>query len=56
MVEKRTHNHADLVRHYSELILEERRKLEEALAAISEYADQLRRVADDAARRLLTRD
>jgi hypothetical protein len=49
-------NPADLVKHYTDLIIEERRKLEEALAAISEYANQLRRVADDAGQRLLTRD
>jgi len=49
-------NPADLVKHYSDLIMAERAKLEEALANIAEYANQLRRVADDAGRRLLTRD
>ena len=53
---KRTHNPADLVKYYSDLILQERAKLEECLAAISEYADQLKRVAADTQRRLLTRD
>jgi hypothetical protein len=56
MIDRRSvKNPADLVKYYSDLIMEERRKLEEALAAISEYADQLRRVAEDAGQRLISR-
>lgn len=53
---KREQNPGDLVKYYSDLIIEERRKIAESMAAISEYADRLRRVADDTERRLLTRD
>lgn len=56
MADARSRNPADLVKHYSDLIMEERRKLEESLAAITEYAEHLRRVAQDAQQRLLTRD
>jgi ubiquinone biosynthesis protein UbiJ len=56
MIDKRARNPGDLVKYYSELIMEERRKIAESMAAIAEYADQLRRVADDTERRLLTRD
>jgi hypothetical protein len=56
MVDARSKNPAELVKYYVELIQDERRKLEEALAAISEYAAQLKRVTDDTAQRLLTRD
>lgn len=56
ITKQRTANPAEAVKHYSELILEERRKLEEAMAAIAEYAEQLRRVASDSEQRLLTRD
>jgi hypothetical protein len=52
----RTQNPADLVKYYTDLIVGERRKIEESLAAIAEYADQLRRVCNDAGQRLLTRD
>ena len=55
MVDKRTHNPADLVKHYTDLINEERLKMEECFANIVEYADQLRRVADDARQRLIAR-
>jgi len=56
MAAARNRSHADLVKHYTDLILEERHKLEEALAAIAEYAEQLRRVTEDAGQRLLARD
>jgi hypothetical protein len=56
MTDKRMTNPADMVKHLTDLILDERRKLEEALANISEYSEQLRRVASDTERRLLTRD
>ena len=56
MTNMRSRNPADLVKYYIELISEERQKLEESLAAITEYAEQLRRVAHDAQQRLLTRD
>ena len=58
MAERRAsaQSHPDLVKHYTDMIMDERRKIEEALAAISEYAEQLRRVTTDAERRLLTRD
>lgn len=49
-------SHADLVKHYTDLIVQERKNIEESLAAISEYSEQLRRVTDDAGRRMLTRD
>ena len=49
-------SHPDLVKHYVDLIQEEREKLEECLKAITEYAEQLRRVTADATQRLLTRD
>jgi hypothetical protein len=53
---QRSTNPADVVTHYTELIMQERVKIAEAMANISEYADKLRRVADDTERRLLTRD
>jgi len=56
MAVARNRSHADLVKQYTDLILEERGKLEAALAAIAEYAEQLRRVTEDAGQRLLTRD
>jgi len=55
MVDQRTKNPADLVKYYSDLIMEERGKLEASLAAIVEYAEQLRRVASDAGQRLISR-
>jgi hypothetical protein len=55
-MDAKSKNPADLVKYYTDLILEERRKLEESLAAISEYANQLRRITDDTGRRLLSRD
>jgi hypothetical protein len=55
MADTRGRNPADLVKHYTDLIMAERVKLEEALAAIAEYADQLRRVAEDAGRKLIGR-
>jgi hypothetical protein len=56
MPDARSRNPADLVKYYTDLILDERRKLEEALAAIAEYAEQLRRVTEDAGRRLIARE
>jgi hypothetical protein len=56
MVDARNRNPADLVKYYTDLITAERAKLEESLAAISEYADQLKRVTTDTYQRLLTRD
>ena len=56
MADRRQHNPADLVSHLSEMIAEERRKIAESMAAISDYAEQLRRVADDTGQRLLTKD
>jgi hypothetical protein len=53
---RHSQNPADLVKYYTDMIVAERIKIEEALAAIAEYADQLRRVAADAGQRLLTRD
>jgi hypothetical protein len=55
MVDARSRNPADLVKYYVDLIQEERHKLEECLAALTEYADQLRRVTQDAQQRLLER-
>ena len=55
-IDLRKNNPADMVRQLTEAINVERQKLEEALANISAYAEQLRRVAEDAGRRLLTRD
>jgi hypothetical protein len=55
MVDARSRNPADLMKYYTDLIMEERRKLEECLANIAEYANQLQRVAHDAGQRLLTR-
>jgi len=49
-------NPADLVKYYSDLIIDERRKIYESLAAIAEYADQLRRVTSDAGQRLIARE
>ena len=53
---ERSRNPADAVTHYTRLIVEEQRKLQESLAAIAEYAEALRRVTEDTGRRLLTRD
>jgi hypothetical protein len=53
---RRSGNPADLVKYYTDLINDERRKIEEAFAAITEYADQLRRVGQDATQRLLSRE
>lgn len=55
-MDKRSQNPADIVVHYTELIMQERRKIAESMAAISEYADKLRHIADDTERRLLTKD
>jgi hypothetical protein len=55
MADARSRNPADLVKYYTDLILASRAKLEEALAEIAEYAEQLRRVADDAGRKLISR-
>jgi hypothetical protein len=55
MAERRTPNPADLVKYYTDLISAERIKLEDCLAAISEYAEQLKKVADDTGRRLIGR-
>jgi hypothetical protein len=49
-------NPADLVKHYTDLIVESRLKLEEALAEIAEYAKQLQRITSETHQRLLTRD
>jgi hypothetical protein len=56
MADRRTHNTADAVAHLTNLIMEERRKIADSMAAISEYADQLSRLSEDTERRLLTRD
>lgn len=56
MIDKRAQNPGDLVTYYSDLIIEERRKIAESMSAIAEYAERLRRVADDTERRLLTKD
>jgi hypothetical protein len=51
----RNANPADLVKYYSDLIMDSRRKLEEALAEIAEYSDQLRRVATETSHRLISK-
>jgi len=56
MVDARSRNPADLIKYYSELIMLERRKIEEALSAISEYAEQLGRVTNETQQRMLTRE
>jgi hypothetical protein len=56
MVDRRGSNPADAIAHYTTLILREREKIAESMAAISDYADKLRHLADDTERRLLTRD
>jgi hypothetical protein len=56
MADARTRNPADLVKYYVDLINGERAKIDEALLAIAEYADQLRRVTLDTHQRMLTRD
>lgn len=45
---------ADAMKYYSELIMEEREKLEECLRMIAEYSEMLRRVANDTGQRLIT--
>jgi hypothetical protein len=45
----------DMVRMYIELIQDERRKLEESLEAIAEYADKLRAASTEAQQRLIGR-
>lgn len=52
----RMRNPADAVKYYTDLINEERVKLEEALAAITEYAKRLQQVTAETHQRLLTRD
>jgi hypothetical protein len=46
----------DLVRMYIALIQEERKKLEDSLEAIAEYAERLRQASLDAQQRLIGRD
>jgi hypothetical protein len=46
---------ADTVRHYIELIQNEKRKIEESLAAIREYADKLSEASGEAEQRLIGR-
>jgi hypothetical protein len=47
--------HADMVRHYIDLIQLEKKKLEEALENISEYAALLKQATDDTQQRLIGR-
>lgn len=47
--------HADMVRHYIDLIQQEKKKLEEALENISEYAAALKQATDDTQQRLIGR-
>lgn len=56
MAEPRSKNPAGAIKYYTTLLVEEQHKLQESLAAISEYAEALRRVTEDTGRRLLTRD
>jgi hypothetical protein len=51
-----TQTHPDLIKHLTDLITEERHKIEEALAAIAEYSEQLKRVTEDAGQRMLSKD
>jgi hypothetical protein len=51
-----TKNPADAIKYYVMLIVAEQQKIQDALAAISEYSAQLQRVTDDTGRRLLTRE
>jgi hypothetical protein len=45
----------DTVRYYIELIQDEKRKVEESLAAIREYADKLSAAASEAQQKLIGR-
>jgi hypothetical protein len=56
MVDARSRNPADLVKYYTDAIIAERIKIVDAMAAIAEYAEQLRRVTSETHQRLLTRD
>ena len=55
-VPARNANPADLVKHYTDLIMVERGKLEDALSNIAEYADALRKVTIETSRRLISHD
>jgi len=56
MADRRGRDSADNFKELTDRIAEERRKIEEAVAAIAEYSAALHRVAADTERRLLTRD
>jgi hypothetical protein len=47
---------ADAIKHYSDLIILEREKLDECLRNLTHFAEQLRRVTEETSQRLLTRD
>jgi prefoldin subunit 5 len=51
----RTSNPADHIKRLVEAITESRQKLEEALAELADYSEQLRRVTSDAGQRLIGR-
>jgi hypothetical protein len=55
MIERRSQNPADQFKELTDLINDEIRKLEECLAAISEYSSKLHAVATDSTRRLIGR-
>ena len=55
MAQPRQMSQTDTVRYYVELIQEEKRKIEEALEAIREYAEKLSSAATDAQQRLIGR-
>jgi hypothetical protein len=56
MADSRTRNPADAVKFYVDAINAERQKIDDALMAIAEFAEQLRRVTMETHQRLLTRD
>lgn len=55
-MDKRAHNPADVIAHLTAMIVEEQRNIATSMAAIADYAEQLRRLTEDTERRLLTRD